>query len=142
MSNCFTSLSKKRGGALIEFALVLPIMTVLLVGVIETSVLLYDKALITNASREGARYGVMLKNPYSTPTAVQNYTSTYLSGKLLTFGAAVSATVTATPSATPQQSGDLLTVTVTYPYTYLVLHNFIGGGKTITITATTVMAYE
>jgi Flp pilus assembly protein TadG len=114
MSNCFTSLSKKRGGALIEFALVLPIMTVLLVGVIETSVLLYDKALITNASREGARYGVMLKNPYSTPTAVQNYTST----------------------------GDLLTVTVTYPYTYLVLHNFIGGGKTVTITATTVMAYE
>jgi Flp pilus assembly protein TadG len=126
MSNRFTSRFKMKGGALIEFALVLPIMTLLLVGVIETSVLLYDKAIITNASREGARYGVMLKNPYYTMTAVQSYTSTYLSGKLLTFGAATSATVTATPSATPQKTGDLLTVTITYPYSYLVLHNFIG----------------
>ena len=45
----------QRGAAVVEFALILPILLILLVGTIDASLALYDKAVITNASREGAR---------------------------------------------------------------------------------------
>ena len=41
--------------AAIEFALVSPILIFLLFAIIEFSIVLYDKAIITNASREAAR---------------------------------------------------------------------------------------
>jgi Flp pilus assembly protein TadG len=46
---------KERGAALIEFVLVLPLLLLLIFGIIEFSVMFYDKAVITNASREVAR---------------------------------------------------------------------------------------
>ena len=45
------------GAAAVEFAIVFPILIVLLFGMIEFGVMFYDKAVITNASREGARAG-------------------------------------------------------------------------------------
>ncbi len=41
---------------MVEFAIVAPLLFVLLFGIIEFGVMLYDQAVITNASREGARY--------------------------------------------------------------------------------------
>ena len=46
----------QRGAAAVEFAIVLPLLLVFVFGIIEFGFLLYDKAVITNASREGARY--------------------------------------------------------------------------------------
>ena len=42
-----------------EFAIVMPLLFVILFGIIEFGILLYDKAMITNASREGARAGIV-----------------------------------------------------------------------------------
>jgi Flp pilus assembly protein TadG len=47
----------QHGAAALEFAIVLPILMVLVFGMIEFGVMFYDKAIITNASREGARAG-------------------------------------------------------------------------------------
>jgi Flp pilus assembly protein TadG len=44
-------ISNESGAALVEFAIVLPLLLVLIFGMIEFSVMLYDKAMITNASR-------------------------------------------------------------------------------------------
>ena len=44
---------------MVEFALVAPLLFVLLFGIIESCLILYDQAFITNASREGARYAAM-----------------------------------------------------------------------------------
>lgn len=88
---------RERGAAAVEFAIVLPLLLVLLFGIVEFSLLLYDMAMITNASREGARGGVAYRyapkvgstpgyyNPL-TETEVQAVVNTYLSTFLITFG--------------------------------------------------------
>ena len=53
----------EKGLSLVEFAIILPLFFVLLFGIIEFGVLMYDKAILTNASREGARAGVLMVNP-------------------------------------------------------------------------------
>ncbi len=129
---------------MIEFVLVLPVLMLIMVGILEFSLLFYDKAVITNASREGARYGIMLKTPsYATSTEIINYTKTYCTNRLVSFSASpASVTVTATPSVASPAFGDKLTVSVAYIYTDLVLHNLIQGSQQYQLNATTVMTYE
>ena len=50
--------SDTRGVAALEFVLVFPFLMTVLFGIVDTSLLLCDKAVITNASREAARAGV------------------------------------------------------------------------------------
>jgi hypothetical protein len=47
----------ENGGTLTEFAIVSPFLFLLLFGIIEFGVLLHDRAIVINASREGARFG-------------------------------------------------------------------------------------
>ena len=49
--------SRQRGQAMVEFALVLPIMMLVIVGILEASRLVFMYASVVNASREGSRYG-------------------------------------------------------------------------------------
>jgi Flp pilus assembly protein TadG len=46
-----------RGSAIVEFALVLPVFTMLILGTFSAAVLYNDKASMNGAAREGARYG-------------------------------------------------------------------------------------
>ena len=55
--------SSQKGASLVEFALVLPLLMLILWGIIEFGLLLYNKQVITNASREGARAGIVAANP-------------------------------------------------------------------------------
>ncbi len=48
---------KKRGQAMVEFMLVLPVLIILLYGIIEVSRLVFIFASTANASRQAARYG-------------------------------------------------------------------------------------
>src|SRR5687768_16693946 len=134
----------KRGSALIEFALVLPIVLLLVFGIIEFSAMFYNKAVITNASREGARYGVIIRSPsYATSTQIIAYTKAYSENKLISFGgSSPTVTVTVTPSASPATTGDTLKVGVSFVYTNLVILNLLGLGSTKTISAETTMTYE
>jgi Flp pilus assembly protein TadG len=54
-----TTIKNQQGVAAVEFALILFPLVLLVFGTIEFSTLLYDKAMITNASREGARAGIV-----------------------------------------------------------------------------------
>ena len=47
-----------HGGTLVEFAIVLPLLLILVFGIIEFSIILHNKSILTNATREGARAGV------------------------------------------------------------------------------------
>lgn len=135
--------NSRRGSQVIEFALILPLLLILVFGIIDFSIGLYDKAVVTNASREGARAGIVYRFPALTTaqlqtavtTVVQNYCSTYL----VTFGAATTPTVVVTGGGA---SGNQLTVTVTYNYVFSVIPNFIPGMTNPTLTATTVMRME
>lgn len=129
---------------MLEFAFILPILMTILVGIIDLSVMLYDKAIITNASREGARYGVVVRgSSYASNASVITYTQTYCANSLITFTTTpTSAVITSTPSVSPPSFGATLTVHVSYTYTDLILHNFVNHAPQWPLSATTVMAYE
>lgn len=136
--------NKTLGTSMIEFAILCPILILLVFGIVEVSLLYYDKHVIIDASREGARYGVSSgSSGYPTSTQVINYTKTFCANNLLSFNTSPSlVSVTATPSATPAKSGDNLIVTVTYPYTGLVLYLLINKGQTYNLSASTTMTYQ
>ena len=48
----------QKGVAAVEFAIVLPFLVLLVFGTIEFGLMFYNKQVITNASREGARAGI------------------------------------------------------------------------------------
>jgi Flp pilus assembly protein TadG len=131
----------QKGASAVEFALVLPILLVLAFGIIEFSIALYDKAMITNASREGARAGIAFRIPPVTDEQIGNVVNTYLGSSLITFGGPAAANTTVTRNG--PNPGDELTVSVDYTYTFLLVPNFItslSGG--ITMVAETVMRME
>lgn len=136
------TLSCRKGTAAVEFAIILPLLVVLVFGIIEFSLLLYDKHVITNASREGARYGIVFRDTERVPDAeITQKVNEYCSNYLVTFGAVNSPTTTITRSGS--SPGDSLTVTVSFNYDFLVLPNFIqtlAGVKTLN--AVTVMRME
>jgi Flp pilus assembly protein TadG len=113
------------GTAVIEFALVLPVLILLLFGIIEFSILLYDKAMITNASREGARAGIVYDydpdNNVNHPQdgEIETVVNQYCQNHLISFDE--SSTIATTIERTGDESGDVLTVTVSYQYGYLIL---------------------
>ena len=49
----------QKGAALLEFAIILPFLLVLVFGMIEFGLIAYNKQVITNASREGARWAIV-----------------------------------------------------------------------------------
>ena len=61
-----------HGGAMVEFAIVLPLLLIFVFGIIEFSLLFYNKAVLTNASREGARAAIRLFHD-STTTPPTDY---------------------------------------------------------------------
>lgn len=131
----------QRGVAAVEFALVLPVLLILLFGIIEMGLFLYDKAVITNASREGARAGVVLKSPKPTASDVQTVVTNYTSSYLLTFGTQNTPTVVTTGAG--GNFGQPLSVTVSYTYNGLALGRMVAPiTGALTLSATTVMNNE
>jgi Flp pilus assembly protein TadG len=123
-------IGSRKGAAMVELAIILPILFVVLFGIIEFGLILYDKALITNASREGARQGIVFRwdvatdtyDPY-TESQIQGVVNAYLSGRLIS--SITAAPVTNVPGGICTGAGAQLTVRVTYNYNFFVLPNFI-----------------
>jgi len=118
------SIKNEKGAALVEFAIVLPLLLMLVFGMIEFSIMFYDKAVITNASREGARAGIVYDFPDRISTGdIETIVGNYCGGRLITFGSTNQETTTVIGPCI--NAGDTITVTVTYPYDFLVLPNFV-----------------
>ena len=52
-------LKDEGGQSLVEYALVLPILLLLFLGIMEFGILVFNYNTIANAAREGARYGIV-----------------------------------------------------------------------------------
>jgi len=50
---------RRKGTSLVEFALVLPILTITMLGIVQFGLILFVRAAVDNAAREGARYGTV-----------------------------------------------------------------------------------
>ena len=136
-----TRLTGQKGVSAVEFALVLPLLVVLLFGIVEFSILLYDKAMITNASREGARAGIVFDDPRPTDAEIIAVVDAYCGSNLITFGSSSAVNTTFPQRGTG--TGDPLAVRVAYQYDFLVVPNFITSlAPGITLAAETVMRME
>ena len=145
-------IKEEKGVAVVEFAIILPLLLVLMFGIIEFSILLFNKAMITNASREGARAGIVFAETRPTPNEIRQIVSTYAENHLINFDPSQILDIpdpvwTDTNSDTYLSSGEPLTVTVNYTYRFLLFPNILELIKgsftnTIDITAVSVMKYE
>lgn len=144
---------RRSGVVAVEFALILPILLLILVGVIDFSLMLYNQAMLTNAAREGARWGVVTSNYAwasgctstsrpATPTSPCEVANKYAGIGMVTFGAPGAASTTAT-SSNGANPGATVSVTTSYGFSGLVFSfNPFSVGGTGTLTATVRMAHE
>lgn len=122
------------GQALVEFALLLPILVMLTVGAVDFARAFFSLQVVTNASREGARAGVILG---ATSAQVNATMDNVLASAGLT--AAPTYSVVGVDGAV---TGTQTTITLTYPFQTLAGSLIPGWGGSINLTQTTVMRHE
>lgn len=148
------NMREQKGVAAVELALILPILLLIIFGIIEFGLLMYNKQVLTNASREGARAGIVQAVTRPTVTQIQNVVKTYAEDQLISFGGPglktfkIETKNPASPvgTACTAFSQDLI-VSVTYQYQFLVFPNIVKLLKgtfsnTIDLTAVTDMKCE
>jgi Flp pilus assembly protein TadG len=153
----WTKIRDCDGAAMVEFAIGCSVLIMLVLGIIEFGLLFYQKQVITNASREAARYGVTYRTKSDgTRLAPKNFTgptiaevvNTYCTGRLPT-GSWTTAALGGT-AATANDGVDLhspppaktIIVTVTGTNKMDLLSGLIPSLANITFTAQTIMNCE
>ena len=152
-SRCTTTRNPRTRGSsgqsLIEFALVLPMLLVLVFGIVEFGNAWRHYQLITNTAREGARVAVL---PSSTSTIVDSVIDDRLNGSGLDANqATVTLKILDFGDANYSNSAD--TVTIEYPYDFVFLGPVINlmctavgcsGGTygSVTLSSTSIMRNE
>jgi Flp pilus assembly protein TadG len=125
----------QRGAVALEFALIAPVLLLLVFGIIDFGMLLHTKTMITDAAREGARDGSI-----SHSEAVVKSSVTSALGDIPAKDVTITVGCTGpAPSYTPcpaggfdanVKSGGTVSVTVAYHYTWLTpLPSMIGLGQ-------------
>lgn len=126
----------------LEFAILLPFVIMVLVGIIDGNLMLYDKVAITNAARAGARAGTVLQVPPLSKSQIAAITATNAQNNLVTNGNTAAPVVTVTQTS-GTNSGSPLQVTVSYAYQGLMLGSAMSSlTGPIVLNATAVMNYE
>jgi Flp pilus assembly protein TadG len=111
--------TKQRGASAIEFAIVLPLLLLVVDGVMEFGMLAFDKVMITHAAREAVRAGVVLSSPKLTSTDIALVASNYCQHFLLSFGSTQGLQVVANQSS-DGASQTPLRVSISFTYTSLL----------------------
>jgi len=114
-----------RGQSLVEFALLLPLLLVLIVSTIELGRLFFTKIVITNAAREGAYYLTMNPSDYDPGTG--NAPNAAFAAQRDASNSGVSAiTVTFTPTTSVAPGEESVMVTVETQVDDLLLLGLLG----------------
>ena len=143
----------RRGATAIEFAFILPLLIILLFGTIELGLYLYNKQVITNACREGARAGIIVRVPRLTNDEIKAEVKEYCEDHLVTFGGDGGLDVILKPVNNDPDTFDPgaerctrfgydLEVRADYPYDFLVLSNLNLGFGQKPIRSVSVMKME
>ncbi|HSB20130.1 MAG TPA: TadE/TadG family type IV pilus assembly protein [Anaeromyxobacteraceae bacterium] len=118
----------QRGAAAVEFALVLPLLLMLVLGAIDWGWYFFVREVVTNAAREGARAGAVASAADPTQTA-RDVAANYLTTSGLTRGAApMASTATATIGGTTVTT---VNVVVTYPVGSLTGFTLVGHASMV-----------
>jgi Flp pilus assembly protein TadG len=124
-----------HGASAVEFALVLPVLVLLLFGIAQFGITFSQWLAIEHAAREGARWGSL------------GYDSVAVTSKVLAAAPGLNAAdvaISVTPADPAENQGDPVTVTVAYPTPVLPLMESVFGnpGPTFTLTARAVQLIE
>ena len=123
------TLENDKGQSLVEFALVVPILLILVLGIVEFGRAWMTKNILTGAAREAVRAAVVGGNGVARGDNV-----------LLSANLPPSTVVT---DDTDTEGKPLKIATVTYVYNFLTIVNFLPGiPDNITLTSTTTMRKE
>ncbi len=130
---------REDGAAAVEFALIIPALMLLILGGMDLGHMLYIEHLITNASREGARYAARYTSPPNDTSsgAISTYVKTtldYDSFNLSNFNV--------TETTTGASPNKIATVTVTADKYWWILGSVPGFTNPKTLTAKTAMICE
>lgn len=86
-----------KGAAAIEFAIVLPLLILLIFAMIEFGLYLFNRQVIANAAREGARYGIVARPVRRSNSEITQQVRDWSEQHLVTFGGTNTPTVTLKP---------------------------------------------
>jgi Flp pilus assembly protein TadG len=140
---------REKGAAAIEFAIVLPVLVLLALGICQFGILFYNQQVLINASREAARAGIVQRrNDVGDPvydklameSMLNDIVQDYVGGRLITFGGGGTPLVVST--GVNGDFGDDLSVTVTYNYQFFAGASFFGLAPQYTLTGETWMRME
>jgi Flp pilus assembly protein TadG len=104
------NLNSERGQAMTEFAIVLPILAVLLFGIIQFGILYNNYVTVTDAARAGARKAAVSRHTSPSSEGCKTVRSSAATLDQAQLGCSVSV------SGPLDRPGADVTVTVTYPY--------------------------
>jgi Flp pilus assembly protein TadG len=135
-----TARSREAGTSVVEMAIVLPLLLLLVFAIGDFGIAYTRWVSLTNAAREGARVGVVFRNPCDAATVESQIRATVASfaNSSGLDGATISTNIVGACVGTDTQ----LTVTSTAPYNYLALSALAGLAPTINLSARTVMRNE
>jgi hypothetical protein len=148
-------LKSEKGASLVEFALILLLLLALLFGVIEFGLVVYNQQVLNNASREGARAGIVVRAPReiagvtylrTTDAEIRQVVRDFAANNLVSFGGDSLSDPHITIARDGDSFGDFLTVQAVFRYDFLVIPQLVGllGGDIppINLTARARMAME
>ena len=120
----------ERAAAMVEFAIVLPILLLMVFGIVDFGRALYTLNNLTAAVREGARLASTQISPDPTTGSSMTAVSTAVTNYVVAFGGNAGApTVSETFSGTPPNMQSITVQIVNYPFTPITpLANLIGLG--------------
>jgi len=107
---------REKGQSLVEFAIILPLLLIVLAGVLDLGRLFYSYVAVTDAAAEGAAYGAL--NPGDTAGIISRAQAA--SGGLVQID--VGQVQVDCPTVAAGES-----ITVTVGYTYTLATPFVGG---------------
>jgi len=119
--NCLRGIAKSDAGqAMVEFALVAPLLLMLVIGVFEFGRAWNDYQVITEAARAGARAAVVADAGVTQDSVVATIRHALSRAGLNPSGANISLTGWRAGTGTPAS------VTIQYPYSFVFLRPFMG----------------
>lgn len=127
------AIGNEKGQSVVEFAIILPIVVLVLMAIIEFGIMLNCYLKVENAAREGARAGIVSTSNVVIRNSIVNVSPNLKAANLQ---------ISISPAEASRKSGETLTVNVSYKYemTVPIISNLFG--KSVDLKAQTSMRIE
>ena|SRR5437764_8532325 len=131
--------SRQDGQAVVEFAVVLPVLLLMLLAIYQFGVVFVNYMDVTSAAREGARKAAVSRTAGTCSTDNSNATSAARGAASDLKQSSLTISITATCTNNAYVQGSDVSVSATYPYSINILGLVVSSG---TLSSSTTMRVE